>query len=303
MHDAPLSIRGMPDIVRHAERVDSSRSILGEFVIFGLKQAWACLVGALLLVLIVATRVHWPGDALIARYDFLLMAAVTIQLIFLATGMETREEAKVILVFHVVGTVMEIFKTTQGSWSYPEESLIRIGDVPLFSGFMYASVGSYISRIWRILDLRFSSFPPVAWAVLLCVAIYTNFFTHHFVWDMRYVLFAVVALIFARTWVHFTPARRTRRMPLLVGFGLVAIFIWLAENIATLGQIWVYPHQQQAWTMVPIAKLGSWYLLMLLGFVLVSLVHKPHGPEPVAVADCKNGTRFGHRTGRFSAAR
>jgi hypothetical protein len=27
--------------------------------------------------------------------------------------------------------------------------------------------------------------------------------------------------------------------------------------------------------MVPIEKMGAWYLLMLLSFVLVSLVHKP----------------------------
>jgi len=30
----------------------------------------------------------------------------------------TFEEAKVILVFHIVGTVMEVFKTHVGSWVY-----------------------------------------------------------------------------------------------------------------------------------------------------------------------------------------
>ena len=52
------------------------------------------------------------------------------------------EEAKVILAFHLVGTAMELFKTHMGSWEYPEPSLLRIGGVPLFSGFMYAAVGS-----------------------------------------------------------------------------------------------------------------------------------------------------------------
>ena len=37
---------------------------------------------------------------------------------------------------------MEVFKTEAGSWTYPEDNLLRIGGVPLFSGFMYAAVGS-----------------------------------------------------------------------------------------------------------------------------------------------------------------
>ena len=76
----------------------------------------------------------------------LLLAAVAIQIAMLAFRLETFEEARVIFVFHVVGTVMEIFKTSVGSWLYPEPSLLRIGGVPLFSGFMYAAIGSYIAR-------------------------------------------------------------------------------------------------------------------------------------------------------------
>ena len=37
-------------------------------------------------------------------------------------------EAKVILLFHVTGTVMEIFKTSVGSWIYPEAALLRARD-------------------------------------------------------------------------------------------------------------------------------------------------------------------------------
>ena len=70
----------------------------------------------------------------------------------LAFRLETWREARVILIFHVVGTVMELFKTSAGSWVYPEASLLHIGAVPLFSGFMYAAVGSYIARVWRIFD-------------------------------------------------------------------------------------------------------------------------------------------------------
>ncbi len=62
-------------------------------------------------------------------------------------------------------------------------------------------------------------------------------------------------------------------MPLLLGWFLVALFIWLAENIATFANIWIYPNQHEEWKMVSLAKLSSWYLLMLLSFVLVSLIN------------------------------
>ncbi|GAA4168801.1 hypothetical protein GCM10023069_24310 [Shinella granuli] len=86
--------------------------------------------------------------------------ALAIQVTFLKLKMETFEEAKVILIYHLVGTAMEIFKVHIGSWIYPEEAVIRIGGVPLFSGFMYASVGSYMARAMRIFDMRFTHYPP-----------------------------------------------------------------------------------------------------------------------------------------------
>ena len=117
-----------------------------EFLLFGLKQAWACLFGGAMLVLLLGTHFFWPDDAPLARYDFLVLASIAVQALLLATKLERWDEALVILIFHVVGTIMEIFKTAQGSWIYPEESVLRIGGVPLFSGFMYACIGSYIAR-------------------------------------------------------------------------------------------------------------------------------------------------------------
>ena len=64
-------------------------------------------------------------------------------------------------------------------------------------------------------------------------------------------------------------------MPMLIGLILVAFFIWLAENLATNAVAWIYPMQRHGWRMVPIEKMGSWYLLMLLSFVLVTVVHRP----------------------------
>lgn len=246
-----------------------------EFIVFGLKQAWACLFGGTLLALIVATRYLWPADAGLSRYDFLFLAALLLQAALLAARLETWREASVILIFHAVGTAMELFKTDVGSWSYPEDSFFRLGGVPLFSGFMYASVGSYLARITRIFDMRYSAYPPFWATVLLAVAIYANFFAHHFVIDMRIALFAVTVLLFWRTSVHYRVFRFHHRMPLLVGFLLVALFIWFAENIATWSRAWIYPDQAAAWTPVSVAKLGSWYLLMIISFVLVTIVHRP----------------------------
>jgi uncharacterized membrane protein YoaT (DUF817 family) len=252
---------------------------LYEFLLFGFKQGWACLFGGLLLALLLGTHLLYPDDAPLHRYDFLTIAAIAIQAGMLAFRLETWREARVILIFHVVGTVMELFKTQAGSWTYPEASVLHIGAVPLFSGFMYAAVGSYIARVWRIFDFRFTGYPP-AWATwLLAAAIYVNFFTHHFTIDIRWGLFAATAVIFWRTRVHFRNWRVHRWMPLLVGFGLVALFIWFAENIATFANAWNYPGQEQEWQMVSIAKYGSWYLLMLISFVLVTLVQPVRTPD------------------------
>lgn len=250
-----------------------------EFLIFGFKQGWACLFGGLMLALLVLTHFFYPDDAPLHRYDAITIGAVLIQLGMLAFRLETLREAAVILIFHVVGTVMELFKTSAGSWIYPEASLLHIGAVPLFSGFMYAAVGSYIARVWRIFDFRFTGFPPFPATLLLAAAIYVNFFAHHWLPDARWLLFAATMFLFWRCQVHFRPWHIARRMPLLVGWFLVALFIWFAENIGTFANAWTYPNQQGEWQMVSIAKLGSWYLLMIISFVLVSLVQRPREPD------------------------
>lgn len=227
-----------------------------EFVRFGVKQAWACLFGALMLALLIGTYLFYPRDASLARYDFLVIAAVGIQLAMLAFKLETLEEAKVIFVFHVVGTVMEIFKTAVGSWIYPEVSVLRIAGVPLFTGFMYAAVGSYIARCWRLFDFQFTRHPPL-WAIaLLALAIYVNFFTHHYTWDVRPILFFAAAALFGPCMIYFKVWKVHRRMPLLLGLVLVALFIWFAENIGTFTAAWAYPNQKNGWQMVSIAKFG-----------------------------------------------
>jgi uncharacterized membrane protein YoaT (DUF817 family) len=249
------------------------RAWLYEFLLFGFKQGWACLFGGLMLGLLLVTHLFYPANAPLHRYDFLTLSALAIQVAMLTLRLESWREATVIGAFHIVGTIMELFKTHAGSWVYPESSLLHIGPVPLFSGFMYAAVGSYIARIWRIFDFSFSHYPPLWTTWLLAAAIYVNFFAHHWLPDIRIALFAAAILLFGRSWIFYTPWRARRRMPLLVGFFLVALFIWLAENIGTFANAWTYPSQRDGWHMVSVNKLGAWYLLMLISFVLVSLVH------------------------------
>ncbi|MBX2805117.1 MAG: DUF817 domain-containing protein [Hyphomicrobiales bacterium] len=253
-----------------------------EFVRFGLKQAWACLFGGMMVALLLGSFFLYPQEFVLARYDFLSIAALLIQVGLIWSGLETRDEAFVIFLFHIVGTVMEVFKTYMGSWIYPEPSILRIGGVPLFAGFMYAAVGSYLVRVWRLFEFRFTSHPPF-WAIsILAVAVYVNFFTHHFTIDLRNAMFLIAAFLFGPCWVHFRVWKVHRRMPLLLGLTLVTLFIWFAENFGTYSRAWIYPSQTDAWSLVSPAKLGSWFLLMLISYVMVygvKTLFKVDGPR------------------------
>ncbi|CUH75196.1 DUF817 domain-containing protein [Tropicibacter naphthalenivorans] len=244
---------------------------LREFTMFLLKQAWACLFGFLMLGgLLVSDRIWQDGWAL-ARYDALLIYAVAIQASFLALRLETLQEARVILLFHLTGTAMELFKVNAGSWAYPEPAVMKFYGVPLFSGFMYAAVGSYMARVIRIFDMRFAPYPPFWVSVLLAGAIYVNFFAHHYLPDVRWVLIAATLMIFARTRVWFTIGQTPRWMPLPLAAFLTSIFLWIAENIGTNTGTWLYAGQTE-FDLVHLSKMGSWYMLLYVSFTTVTLV-------------------------------
>ena len=249
---------------------------LAEFVLFGLKQAWACLFAFLMLALLVVTHLVWQPDWPLYRYDALFLAAILIQAAFLLLKLESFDEAKVILIYHLVGTAMEFFKTHMGSWTYPEPALIRIAGVPLFTGFMYAAVGSYMARAIRVFDMRFTNYPRLLWTALLAAAIYVNFFSHHYILDFRWLLFAWTLLLFGRVRIYFKVDRLWRWMPLIVAALLTAMFLWIAENIGTATGTWLYPGGE-GWRPVSLQKLGSWYLLLIVSFVLVTIVNRPRG--------------------------
>lgn len=244
--------------------------VLAEFVFFGMKEARACLFAGLFFVAVFAM----PRDGLlgIPRYDVLLIIAIAIQALMLWARLETVDELKAITLFHLVGFALEVFKTSGAiqSWSYPDFAYTKVFGVPLFSGFMYAAVGSYMIQAWRLLDLRIDHHPPYWMAWCVACLVYANFFTHHFIGDFRWYIAALALGLYARSTVIFRPMDKDRRMPLILAFVLIGFFIWLAENISTFFAVWSYPDQLGAWSAVHVAKWSSWSLLVIMTFTIVA---------------------------------
>lgn len=241
-----------------------------EFLYFGIKEARACLFAGLFFVAVFSL----PRTGLwgIPRYDLILIIALAIQAWMIWSKLETIDELKAITLFHVIGFALEVFKTSSAikSWAYPDFAYTKVLGVPLFSGFMYAAIGSYIIQAWRLLHIRVEHHPPYWMAGLIASLIYANFFTHHYIGDYRWYIVACVLGLYARASVVFRPFDRDRNMPLLLAFVLIGFFIWLAENISTFFGIWKYPNQLGAWSMVHVGKWSSWSLLVIMTFALVA---------------------------------
>jgi uncharacterized membrane protein YoaT (DUF817 family) len=236
---------------------------------FTYQEAASCFFAVLILLMLMITR-YFPV-AVIPRYDVMLIFCLVVQVAMVwILKVETVDELKVICLFHLLGTTMEIFKIHMGSWSYPGDAYTKIFGVPLYGGFMYASVASYITQAWRRLDLRLSNF-PLSWVNLVIGSlIYLNFFTHHFIYDMRYAILMLVLVIYWRTKIHFMVAERAFQMPVKLAFLLTGFFIWLAENIATFFGAWQYPNQSNSWKLVHPGKVTSWLLLFIVSFLIVA---------------------------------
>jgi uncharacterized membrane protein YoaT (DUF817 family) len=241
-----------------------------EFLYFGAKQARACLFAGLFFAAVFS--VPRAGMFGLPRYDVLLLVAVAIQAWMLWAKLETLDELKAVTLFHVIGFALEVFKTSAHvkSWSYPDFAYTKILGVPLFSGFMYAAVGSYIIQSWRLLNLRVVHHPRYWMAGLLATAIYANFFTHHYIGDYRWYLTAAAVGLYARAVVVFYPIDRPRHISLSLSFVLIGFFIWLAENISTFFGIWKYPDQLGAWSVVHVGKWSSWSLPVIMTFTIVA---------------------------------
>ncbi len=252
--------------------------MLKEFFIFIKKQASASLFGALILFFLVISKyIEIPG---ILRYDLLFIIAVIIQIILILTRFEHPKEVLVIIIFHITAMIMEIFKTSPevGAWAYPEPAFFAIAAVPLFTGFMYSSVGSYIARSWRINNFRFENLPSRGVLAAIGILIYANFFTNHYVYDIRYIIFGLLIIIFWKTKFYSTLTdKRTFQIHPLITTGFMALFVWLAEQVGTFARAWIYPHQATGWHPVAFHMFTSWYLLIIFSFVIISLIYEREG--------------------------
>lgn len=247
-------------------------NVINALIRFSYLAASAAVFGILLLLAFIFS-VTMDDETYLGfyRYDYLLFLALIIQFTMLYLKLESWAEAKVIALFHIMAMVMEVFLTHPaiGSWYYPQPSIFRIMTVPLFAGFMYSAVGSFFSRGIRLFQVRFDDLPHFTTMLALSVCSYVNFMSKFFIYDLRYILFLWSFIIFYKTRVYFTVANYQIKSPMLLVLLILAFIIWVAENVSTFYQIWLYPSQIEAWHMVGLGKIGSWYLLLLLSLVLV----------------------------------
>ena len=169
---------------------------------------------------------------------------------------------------------MEIFKTGAGSWIYPEPSVLRIAGVPLFSGFMYAAVGSYHRARVAHLGLPLRALSADLAAGGAGGRVYANFFTHHYLPDMRLGLFVASALIYGPCMLYYRPDRRSGRCRCWSALCWWRCSSGSPRTSALSPAPGSIPARQRGWHPVSLDKLGSWYLLMIISFVLVAAVHR-----------------------------
>jgi len=243
------------------------KETLKELWIFALQNALSCIFPLTIFLLLAVSHLFLQQS--IPRYDFLLVACIGVQVLMFVFKLETKDEVLVICLFHLLGLMMELYKVNMGSWSYPEFAYTKIKGVPLYSGFMYASVASFMCQAWRRLNLQMVQWPTHWLGWLLASAIYLNFFTSHYIWDWRWVLAVLVLVVFYRSRVYFTTTRK-RFIPVSLSFFLIGFFIWLAENIATYFGAWQYAYQHKVWQMVNVHKVASWTLMAIVSYIIVA---------------------------------
>lgn len=239
---------------------------------FFTKAVAAALFGILLLIAFALTA-PMANQAFYGffRYDYLLLFCLIVQGCLLYYKLETWEEAKVIALFHFLAFLMELFLTHPaiGSWQYPQPAVFKIYTVPLFAGFMYSAVGSFFARSLRLYQVKIENLPKFSYLFIFSILAYLNFMTKFFIPDIRVGLFIWSVILFYRSKIYFQVYRKTYCLPMLPILLLLALIIWIAENVSTFYQIWLYPSQVQQWHMVSWGKFGSWYLLLMFSLVLV----------------------------------
>lgn len=232
-------------------------------------QALCCIFPLAVFFTLAVT--HIINIPFLPRYDFIFLVLILVQILMVKLKLETIREVKIICLFHILGLILEIFKVNiSHSWAYPEFSYLKILNVPLYSGFMYASVGSYVVQSWNKLKLNVEFWPPLWLSFSLSILLYINFFTNYFIYDFRYFIILAIVLVFWRTnFIFSIDGEKYHKMKALLSFGLIGFFIYIAENIASFFKAYQYPNQVETWKFVGFGKMSSWFLLVIVSIVLV----------------------------------
>jgi len=242
------------------------------FADFTWKQVQSCTFPFCLIGLLGLTRL--TSGLPLPRYDLLLIGCLVIQWGMLWAKLESWRDVAVVTIFHALGLALEIHKINTGCWSYPEFSYLKIGGAPLYSGFMYAGVASYICLAWKRFDLRVEEWPAAVFILPLAALTYLQFFVGSWTLPGRLMMLALVLATFYRCRVYFTSGGQRLWMPMPVAFALIGSMIWIAENIATFLHAWQYPYQAHGWVPVHATKMVSWTLLIAVSVVVVEHAHR-----------------------------
>lgn len=252
------------------------KEYLKESYQFLLKNFLSAIYGILFVVIIFIWKKIQIGS--LSQLDTIFITIVVLQVCLLLFKVESKRDFFTIMIFHLLATFMELFKTSPwiSSWQYPgvTQSIFHIYNVPLFTGFMYSAVGSYISRAQEFLNLIYTGYPKQKYVWILCALIYINFFMHHFIFDFRIFLIVWSIILYWKTKVKYQVYKKVRHMHFLLTAFLTAIVIWLVENISTFQQVWLYPDQVESWHLVSFSKVTAWYLLLIVSFGVISSLKK-----------------------------
>lgn len=262
----------LPQVLERREGDGYTKACLRELLAFGFKEALSCLFPVFIFLMLGLTK--FVMVPFVPRYDLLLITCLLMQWWMYRRGLETKRDLMTICVFHLLGIAMEIFKVHHGSWEYPEFAYSKVGGVPLYSGFMYGSVASYICQAWRRFNLKLEHWPSLSVSVAFAVVIYGNFYANRYVSDIRFIIIPLLILAFVLTSVHFETNGVVRRMPVILSFVLISLFLWFAENVGTSLGAWRYPYQEGAWTMVRPHIITSWFLLCIVSVIIVVLLEQ-----------------------------
>jgi uncharacterized membrane protein YoaT (DUF817 family) len=266
------------DILRRRSSDSAPTSFIRELFCFGYKESLSCVFPVFIFGMLALTKL--VSIPFIPRYDVLLIACLAMQYLMYRVGLESKKEVAVICLFHLLGVCMEIFKVSHGAWAYPEPAYSKVLGVPLYSGFMYASVASYICQAWRHFNIKLEDWPSVPQSSSFAVAIYGNFYTNAYVMDGRLLIIPLLIFGFWKTWVQFETNGIVRRMPMVASFFLIAFFIWVAENVATFLGAWRYPYQVGEWSVVRLQLISSWFLLVIVSIIIVAVLKRKEEHRP-----------------------